>query len=114
VLLPLDPRDRAEEARCHEVLGQLREASLAWEESGDLVAALRCARELPDLDRALALAVRTGSDEASALRWACSLRDLLSGHRAEAEGLNEHERGALARAFDDALPSRSGARRRRG
>jgi hypothetical protein len=114
VLLPLDPRDRAEEARCHEVLGQLREASLAWEESGELDAALRCARELPDLDRALALATRAGSAEVGPLRWACSLRDLLASHRAEAEALNEQERGALARAFDDALPSRSGARRRRG
>lgn len=114
VLIPLDPRDRAEEARCHEVLGQLRDASLAWEEAGDLGAALRCARELPDLDRALALATRAGTADAPALRWACELRDLLIARRAEADGLNEHERGALARVFDDALPARSGARRRRG
>ena len=114
VLLPLDPRDRAEEARCHEVLGHLREASLAWEHGGDLDAALRCARELGDLDRALALATLAGSGDVGALRWACGLRDLLAAHREEAEALNDHERGALARVFDDVLPSRSGARRRRG
>jgi hypothetical protein len=113
-LLALDPRDRAEEARCHEVIGQLAEASAAWEEGGDLAAALRCAREQPDLDRALALADRAGAPEAAALRWACALRDALSGRRAEAEALNDHERGALARVFADALPARSGARRRRG
>jgi hypothetical protein len=75
---------------------------------------LRCARELGDLDRALALATLAGSGDVGALRWACDLRDLLAGHRAEAEALNDHERGALARVFDDILPSRSGARRRRG
>jgi hypothetical protein len=114
VLRALDPREHAEEARSHEVLGQLGEASVAWESAGDAESALRCARELPDLDRALALATRAGSSDAVALRWACELRDLLSGRRAEADGLNDHERGALARIFDDVLPARSGARRRRG
>ncbi|MBK6533833.1 MAG: hypothetical protein IPF99_30880 [Deltaproteobacteria bacterium] len=108
VLRALAPREHAEEARSHEVLGQLGEASVAWEAAGDAESALRCARELPDLDRALALATRAGSGDAAALRWACELRDLLSGRRAEADGLNDHERGALARTFDDCCPRAAG------
>jgi hypothetical protein len=114
VLRALDPRDHAEEARCHESLAQPAEASACWEAAGDLDAALRCAREASDLDRALALADRAGAAEAPALRWACALRDQLEGHRADAEALNDHERSLLARVFGDVLPARSGARRRRG
>ncbi len=114
VLRALDPQEHAEEARCHEGLGQPREASLAWQAAADFDAALRCAREVPDLDRAVALATRTRAAEVPALQWAVALRDLLAARPAEAEQLNDHERSALARALDDALPSRSGARRRRG
>ena len=114
MLRALDPQEHAEEARCHEGVGQPREASLAWQAAGDFDAALRCAREVPDLDRALVLATAPRSAETPALEWAVALRDLLAARPAEADQLNDHERSTLARALDDALPSRSGARRRRG
>ena len=114
LLRPLAPRAHDLEARCHEVLGDLRAASDAWERAGDLTHASSCARDVPDLDRALDLAVRTGSEAVAALRWAVALRDQLAAGAAVADALTDTERAYLTRLVDGAVGARASARRRRG
>lgn len=73
ILEVLVDRQAALEARCHEALGQYVVAADRWESAGDPASALRCAREVPDLARAIVLAQNVDRAVAERLGWLSEL-----------------------------------------
>lgn len=76
----IDPPPLSEMARCLEALERWDEACELHAQLGDDLARLRCLRQLPDLDRALALAEEVDPAAAARIRWAKALLELTAPH----------------------------------
>jgi tetratricopeptide (TPR) repeat protein len=76
ILEQLIQRDHKLEARCYVEAGKPALASASYELAGDIEMAISCARQVPDIDRALKLATEIGSPSQQTLQWLSDVKDL--------------------------------------
>ena len=100
----LDPPPLVAMAGSLEALERWEEACEIHVQLGDAAAQLRCLRQIPDLDRALALADEVDPPVAARLRWAKALLELTSSELATAGApLSTPEEHLLRSRVTDAL-----------
>lgn len=90
--------------RCLEALGRWESAADLYESDGDGVAALRCVREIPDLDRAIRLAESVDPSVLGRLRWMKRLLDVTGAEYVdEGAPITEGERRHLVESMSEAM-----------
>jgi tetratricopeptide (TPR) repeat protein len=97
ILEQLKNRDHSLEAKCYLEAGKPASASKSYELAGDIEQAIMCARQVPDIERALKLAKDVDSPLLKTLEWLNDARLLFENKSVRGAGqLTKQEGSALA------------------
>jgi hypothetical protein len=97
ILEQLNNRDHSLEAKCYLEAGKPASASKSYELAGDIEQAIMCARQVPDIERALKLAKDVDSPLLKTLEWLNDARLLCENKSVRGAGqLTKQEGSALA------------------
>lgn len=107
VLTTLARRQHALEAECHVALGDNAAAAASYERAGEFQSALKCLRQVPDIEGALRIARAIGDPSRATLSWLARYQGLMSELTPEqAASLTDAERSLLKRATRKHLDKR--------
>ena len=93
ILEQLTQRDHKLEAKCHVEAGKPALASNSYELAGEIEQAISCARQVPDIDRALKLALSSDSPSQKTLEWLSDVKALFENKVVRGAGELTKEEG---------------------
>jgi tetratricopeptide (TPR) repeat protein len=93
ILEQLTQRDHKLEAKCYVEAGKPALASNSYELAGDIEQAISCARQVPDIDRALKLALSSDSPSQKTLEWLSDVKALFENKVVRGAGELTKEEG---------------------
>lgn len=95
ILEQLQNRDHSLEAKCYLEAGKPASASKSYELAGDIEKAIMCARQVPDIDRALKLAKDADSPLLKTLEWLNDAKLLFENKSVRGAGQLTKQEGSL-------------------